>query len=388
MTKVSIIIPTLNRAHILKFALKSAVEQDYKDLEIIVCDDFSDDNTKKVVDSFSNKNIVYIRADKRLNATDTFEFALSKANGEYVTFLTDTYYLLPTAISVAMDERKKFDAEIVMWRNCSYCSPDWLESERRNTLQIPRVTSKSYFLDSEIYLRKFYDNIRELIIPKSINSLCHRSVIEKAVNIQGNFFTQPIADHTSAVSILINTRNFLFIDKVLFIGGVSPTNTGASLSFNFGKGYQPKDFLKGSNQKLDEVAFLGIPVTSAYIIKALENVRNFYPDKCPQINMKNAISEIVDSLVKLQIYGANVKDYWGILNDYVDTHYPKLKAAILKRKIRSIIKWKAVKIIRSLPYLYSLESLIRGTKIVKGDKCGFNNIEEAAKIVKEFNFQQ
>ncbi len=380
MTKVSIIIPTLNRAHILKSALKSVVEQDYKDLEILVCDDFSDDETEKVVGSFNNKNIVYIRADKRLNATDTFEFALSKATGEYVTFLTDTYYLLPNAISIAMDERKKFDAEIVMWKNCGYCSPDWLEPERRNTLQIPRVTSKSYLLDSGIYLHKFYENFRELIIPKSINSLCHRSVIKKVINTQGRFFTQPIPDHTSAVSVLINTRKFLFIDKVLFIGGISPTNTGASLSFNFGKGYQSQDFLKGSNQKLEEVAFLGIPVTSAYIIKGLENVRRFYPD-CPAINIKNALLEIADSLAKLQIYGANVKDYWQILNDYVGKNHRELKSQILLKKLKSLAKWRGVKIMRSNSFFYNFESIIRGMKILRGDKNGFNNIEEAAKIV-------
>jgi len=378
MVKVSIIIPTLNRAHLLKFALKSAVEQDYRDLEIVVCDDFSDDDTKEMVGSFNNKNIVYVRADKRLNMTDTFEFALSKATGEYIVFLTDTCYFLPNAISIAMNERKKFDAEIVMWKNYGYCSPDWLEPRRRNTLQIPRVTSKSYLLDSGIYLHKFYDNIRELIIPKSINSLCHRSIIKKAINIQGRFFTQPIPDHTSAVSVLINTRNFLFIDKLLYIGGISPTNVGASQSFNFGKGSD--DFLRGFDKKIEKAAFLGIPVTSAHIIKGLDNVRKFYPD-CPEINIKNALSEIVDNLIKLQTYGTNVENYWQILNDYVDTHYQKLKIAILKRKIRSIIKWKAVKTIRSLPYLYNFESLIRGMKILKGDKYGFNNIEEAAKIL-------
>jgi len=109
-------------------------------------------------------------------------------------------------------------------------------------------------------------------------------------------------------------------------------------------------------------------------------VRKFYLS-CPAINMENALSEIVDNLIKLQTYGTNVENYWQILNNYVDTHYQKLKIAILKRKIRSIIKWKAVKTIRSLPYLYNFESLIRGMKILKGDKYGFNNIEEAAKIL-------
>lgn len=383
MPKVSIIIPTLNRAHLLKSALKSALEQDYKNLEIVVCDDFSEDNTKEVVEAFNDKRIVYIRAEKRLNISDTFEFALEKAEGEYITFLADTAYLLEHSISTAMQEIEKFNTKIAMWRNYRYCSPDWLEFRRRNTLQIPKVTLKSYLLNSKIYLERFYNNIREPIVPRSINSLCHRSIIEKAINIQGRFFSHPTPDYTSTVSMLINSDEFLFIDKLLYIGGIGPMNIGASLGFNFGKGYQ--DFLKGFNQKLEEVAFLGIPVTSAYIIKGLENVRNFYLDKCPEINMKNAISEVVDSLVKSQIYGANARDYWKILNNYISTQYNELKFAILKRRIKSKIKWRAVKAIRSLPYFYNFESLIRNARIIKGNKYKFSNIEECAKVVEEFN---
>lgn len=384
MVKVSIVIPTLNRAPLLKSALKSALEQDYKNLEIVVCDDFSEDNTKEVVEAFNDKRIVYIRAEKRLNISDTFEFALGKAEGEYITFLTDTSYLLEHSISTAMQEIEKFNTKIAMWRNCGYCSTDWLEPKRRNTLQIPKVTFKTYLLNSKDVLKKFYNNIREPIIPKSINSLCHRVIIEKAIKKQDRFFSQPIPDHTSAVSMLINAPNFLFIDRPLFIGGISPTNIGASLSFNFGKGAQ--DFLKGFDQKMEDIAFLGIPVTPAYIIKSLENVRKFYLDSCPEINVRNAMGEIVDSLSKLEIYGTNVNDFWRILNDYITLQHKELKPFILKKKIKSKIKWRAVKIIRSLPYLYNFESLIRNTKIIKGDKFKFNNIEEAAKIVINKNY--
>jgi len=379
MAKVSIIIPTLNRAHLLCHALKSAVEQDYKDLEIVVCDDYSEDNTKKVVESFDNKNIIYMRTNKRLNMPDTFEYALSKASGEYITFLTDACYLLSDCISTAMKELERFNSKLAMWKNCGYFSSDWFEVQRKNTLYIPKVTFKNYLLNSKEYLEKFYNNIREPIIPKSINSLCHRSIIDKAIKRQGRFFLYPIPDHTSAASMLFNTPNFVFIDKPLFIGSVSSANIGASQSFNLGKGAQ--DFLKGFDQKLEDITFLGIYTTSSLIIKGLENVRKFYLDICPEINVRNAIGEIVDSLSKLEIYGTNVNDFWRILNDYITLQHQELKPFILKKKIKSKIKWRMVKIVRSLPYLYNFESLIRNAKILKGDKFKFNNIGEAAKIL-------
>jgi len=379
MVKVSIVIPTLNRANLLKFALKSAVEQDYRNLEIVVCDDCSTDNTKEIVESFYNKNIVYVRPDKRLNMSDTLEFGLSKAKGDYITFLTDACYLLSDCISTAMKELERFNSKLAMWKNCGYFSSDWFEVQRKNTLYIPKVTFKNYLLNSKEYLEKFYNNIREPIIPKSINSLCHRSIIDKAIKRQGRFFLYPIPDHTSAASMLFNTPNFVFIDKPLFIGSVSSANIGASQSFNLGKGAQ--DFLKGFDQKLEDITFLGIYTTSSLIIKGLENVRKFYLDICPEINVRNAIGEIVDSLSKLEIYGTNVNDFWRILNDYITLQHQELKPFILKKKIKSKIKWRMVKIVRSLPYLYNFESLIRNAKILKGDKFKFNNIGEAAKIL-------
>ena len=380
MIKVSIIIPTLNRAHLLKSALKSAIEQDYKDLEIVVCDDYSDDNTKEVAESFDSKNIVYVRTDKRLNMSDTFEFSLNKAKGEYLTFLTDTCYLLPNCISTAVEELAKSKVKLIMWRNCVYCHPDWFEIGRRNTLQIPSFTFKTYLIDSKIALKELYSNIYDRTIPKSINSLCHKSVIQEAIKIQGRFFSYPTPDRTSAVSMLANTSSFALIDKPLFIGSISTANIGASQSFNLGKSAQ--NFLKGfKEKKMEEIAFWGIYTTSALNIKSLENAGKFYPGICPAIDIKNAVAEIAESLVKLETYGTDVSNYWKMLYNNIISRREKLGKTILKRKIKSIAKWKIVKLIRSVPCLYRLESLVRKTRILKGDKYKFNDIEGCAKLI-------
>ena len=49
MPKVSVIIPTYNRAEFLRSAIESALKQTYTDLEIIVSDDKSTDHTEQVV---------------------------------------------------------------------------------------------------------------------------------------------------------------------------------------------------------------------------------------------------------------------------------------------------------------------------------------------------
>ena len=378
MAKVSIVIPTLNRGHLLRSSLKSAVEQTYKDIEIIVCDDCSTDNTKEVVESFGKKNIVYVKPSKRLNMPDSFEFALNKASGEYITFLTDASYLLSDSIDIVMKELDKFNAKLAVWRHCGYFTLDWFEPNRKNTLYIPKVTSKSYLLESSIYLAKFFNNIREIFIPKSINSICHRSVIEKTISQQKRFFLPPCPDHSSAVGMLMNTSEFVVIDKPLFIGGVSSVNIGASQSFKLGK--SAEDFFKAFGQDPTKLAFLGIYTTASLIIKSLENARSFYLGSCPPLNMVNALREIVDSLAKLEAYESNIDNYWEILNKYLANERLKIRFIVTQQKILSKLRWSAVKVIRSSKYLSWLE-IFRTLHILKGNKMKFINIEECADLI-------
>ncbi|MGA1864750.1 MAG: glycosyltransferase family 2 protein, partial [bacterium] len=57
--KVSVIIPTFNRAAYLSEAIESVLSQSYDNLELIMVDDGSIDNTRDVVHSFSDKRIGY-----------------------------------------------------------------------------------------------------------------------------------------------------------------------------------------------------------------------------------------------------------------------------------------------------------------------------------------
>ena len=61
--KVSVVIPTYNRGHLVSQALHSVLAQTYQDFEIIVVDDASTDNTEKVVKCFNNEKIKYLLID-------------------------------------------------------------------------------------------------------------------------------------------------------------------------------------------------------------------------------------------------------------------------------------------------------------------------------------
>ncbi len=63
--KVSIIIPTYNRAHLVKRAIYSVLNQTFKNFELIVVDDGSQDNTKEVLESIDDLRVKIIFQENR-----------------------------------------------------------------------------------------------------------------------------------------------------------------------------------------------------------------------------------------------------------------------------------------------------------------------------------
>jgi glycosyltransferase involved in cell wall biosynthesis len=87
---VTIAIPTYNRADsYLREALQSAINQTYQNVEIIVSDNYSADDTEGVVKSFGDSRIRYFRQTKNIAANDNFNFCLKQAKGSYFLLLHD-----------------------------------------------------------------------------------------------------------------------------------------------------------------------------------------------------------------------------------------------------------------------------------------------------------
>jgi glycosyltransferase involved in cell wall biosynthesis len=61
MPKVSVCIPTYNRANLLPYAVNSVLSQSYTDFELIICDDGSTEHTAEIVNQWDDRRICYIR---------------------------------------------------------------------------------------------------------------------------------------------------------------------------------------------------------------------------------------------------------------------------------------------------------------------------------------
>ena len=113
MPLLSICIPTYNRAEILDKSLESITKQDIfqktDEVEIIVSDNCSQDNTHNIVhkyiEKFGNK-IKYFRNQENIGDKN-FPLAISRGNGDFLKLCNDTLLFVPNALQDMLDVIKK-----------------------------------------------------------------------------------------------------------------------------------------------------------------------------------------------------------------------------------------------------------------------------------------
>lgn len=95
---VSIVVPTHNRAPILRRAMRSALDQTFGDFELIIVDDASTDATEETVRSVGDIRIKYFRHDVNRGVAAARNTAILHSCGRYVAFLDDDDEWLPTKL--------------------------------------------------------------------------------------------------------------------------------------------------------------------------------------------------------------------------------------------------------------------------------------------------
>jgi glycosyltransferase involved in cell wall biosynthesis len=138
--KVSVIIPTKNRAHYVSFAIKSVLDQTFKDFELIVCDAASTDNTEEVVGKFDDERIRYIREDIDRGVSASRNIGIRNSKGTFVAFLDDDDLWMPSKLEKQLDLIEKRPSVGVVTTGF------WEVNQRGNILRfkIPSVKGKIF----------------------------------------------------------------------------------------------------------------------------------------------------------------------------------------------------------------------------------------------------
>lgn len=95
LPKVSICVPTYNRARWLKSSLDSILSQTYTDFELVVVDNCSEDDTETVVRSLLDPRVRYVRSPNHLDKIENFNRAIQEARCSWIALYHDDDFYHP-----------------------------------------------------------------------------------------------------------------------------------------------------------------------------------------------------------------------------------------------------------------------------------------------------
>lgn len=389
MPKFSIVIPTRERCHLLKYALLSALEQTYDDYEVIVSDNFSSDQTPQVVKELSNNRVRYIRTSKRLNMVDHWEFALTQAKGEWITILTDRNILLPHFLARIGKLIEEKPYEIITWKWAGYYHPGWYDAALSNRLEIPAVTGSVIECDSRTVLEDLFRFREGYELPKMLNSFCHRALIAKVKNNASCFFIEPNPDYAAAIATLVEVERFVFIDDVLVLGGIGKESTGSSLAYD-----------RGGSVKLHQDEFCGkelfidVPLNSALITNSIAQnmvaAKKAMPDKFSEYEV-NWKEYFIACYRELMVFDSNGIDISSDEEQFIKVLFQKKISIVLPVMIYYIYRNLKKRIAPMISRSHILQSMRLkkhnrrmvkiGMKVVEGENAGFSNIIECKRYL-------
>lgn len=205
---VSIIIPTYNSQNFLKRCLDSVINQIYKKIEIIVVDDASEDDTKKIIKYYSEKDSRIIPYFQSLNkgVSISRNIGLKAASGDYIMFLDSDDELTKDAIRRMVDISNRYKSDFVDSYNL-------LEYKKKNG-KIVRFTEKR-LPKKTLVLGNINDNIKIL----NMNTYIKGKLIKKSL-FDGLEFDENLRCYEDLVlehKLKRRLNNYTLINKPIYI---------------------------------------------------------------------------------------------------------------------------------------------------------------------------
>ena len=311
---LSILIPTRNRAAYLKYAIQSAVNLRAQDIEIVVSENHSSDNSLEVCSSFDDARLRIIRPSSPLPMHENWELLLQEARGDWITFVGDDDAVMPHCVDhLRYICGKHPQAEAILSPKAYYFWDGCQEVYGAATASFSFKTGEQW-RDSKKQLNRClkgkedYRNLPQMYS----GGFQRRTLVNRVLRAQnGLYFRSVTPDAYSALMAAIFTYRYLEIGIPMVWGGTSPHRElkSGQLSHKDRKadfwGLHSEDSLT-INRNLGNLEYFTIPLVffEAYISAfpltpyselSIEKVRSLYLDAVRKFR-KNGNEEAISKL--------------------------------------------------------------------------------------------
>ena len=179
---VSVCIPTYNGAAFLRPCLDSVLSQSWRDIEVLVVDDVSSDDTLSIAESYSRRDhrISIFRNERNLGLVSNWNRCLTLARGEWIKFVFQDDALAPTCLERMIESAGNAHQLIFCGRDLIF--EESVDHETRQSLRITPSLHQLFPRERNVSPER----IRDTTLKETRNffgeptaSLLHRSLIER-----------------------------------------------------------------------------------------------------------------------------------------------------------------------------------------------------------------
>lgn len=234
--RFTVIIPTKDRAQYTFHTLRTCAVQDYDNLEIVVSDDGSADDTREMVEEAARKDprIRYVSPGAGAGMLDNFEFALNQVKPGYVIALGGDDGLLPYGIQGMRDVLVDTGQEMACWPAPVYFYPNTHTKAAQMILQVRRgrlqsgqrvITSRSFLERQAREFRYVGDIESPMFYVKGVTST---RLVDKvrSRSADGRFYACATPDGYSGIVLAGEVESYAFSGRPMSLHGVSPSSAG------------------------------------------------------------------------------------------------------------------------------------------------------------------
>jgi len=136
--KISVVLPTYNGAKYIRQSIDSCLNQTYTNIELIIVDDGSTDDTPEIVKSYTDKRIKHLRHKKNKGLPHSLNTGFAAATGDYLTWTSDDNFYDKKAIELMLDFLESKNCEFVY---CDYYRFNEEKDNNKRRVQLNPPTS-------------------------------------------------------------------------------------------------------------------------------------------------------------------------------------------------------------------------------------------------------
>jgi glycosyltransferase involved in cell wall biosynthesis len=274
---ISLIIPTRERAETLFFALQTALDQVSDSYEVIVSDNFSQDNTEQVVRNFNDPRLRYFNTGRRLSMSDNWEFALGKARGEYIVYIGDDDALLPGGLHRLESLICEHQSDVYMWGPSIYF---WPIEDRKATIEYLQPAQPIH----EMNLGRMAASViahggwRYYRIPGTYHCAVSTKILEKIRTRTGRLFHTTQPDVFTCMAVPVFAKTCLYTGTAISVHGASAKSNGAAEVSKYGAAVRAKFASEYGNYQIHSTLYPKAPITLNLIADAFLVAMDKFPE--------------------------------------------------------------------------------------------------------------